>query len=379
MSGFPPSYNNIDAPAYTAGPSDALPAYDDRGAPSAFIPASTINDKLPNHFKINGQYVQPQLLSSDLHAHLVLLGAFHRLREEVRTVKGNDTDIRMEPEERWAVFLQRAVHRFEQWAIRMIGGEGNEEEHNNRGPASLLAPTEVPPLDVMMVWHTYMLNPRAYYEDCIRNFQGLLNIGSFPLMQLAGSIDQESLLPHPPSTERASAFRSLTGQPFEYPVNTTSEHTLVISCPSCSQPSNVPWITHLGDGYAQRGFVYACEKCNFKFNREALGVRTFYDDMEKCFSHPDKYFLANSIVDHQVGLPVDPQVSQALSEIVIGARQDLKGARAEQMGGKLGWTMNDVEDYCRIGVLDKHNKPFLSTPRQYVIALYPESSTSESS
>ncbi|KAG8914135.1 hypothetical protein FRC01_004202, partial [Tulasnella sp. 417] len=129
MAGLPPSYNAIDAPDYLAGPSDALPAYDERGAPSsAFIPSPSINDKLPNHFKINGQYVRPQVMPSDLQAHLVLLGAFHRLREEVKTVKGTATDIPMQPDERYAVFLQRAVYRFEQWAIRMIGGEENDEE-----------------------------------------------------------------------------------------------------------------------------------------------------------------------------------------------------------------------------------------------------------
>lgn len=179
MAGLPPSYAAIDAPEYPAGPSDALPAYDEPGVPSAFFsPSRSINDKLPNHFKINGQYVRPQVMPSDLQAHLVLLGAFHRLREEVRTVKGAVTDISMQPDERYAVFLQRAVYRFEQWAIRMVGGEGHEEEEDTvPGITRPLAASEVPPLDVTMVWHTYMLNPRTYYEDCMRKFPGLHKIG----------------------------------------------------------------------------------------------------------------------------------------------------------------------------------------------------------
>lgn len=178
MAGLPPSYNAINAPDYTAGPSDALPAYDERGAPSStFIPSPNINAKLPNHFKINAQYVKPQVMPSDIQAHLVLLGAFHRLREEVKTVKGTATDIPMQPDERYAVFLQRAVYRFEQWAVRMIGGEGSEEEGVIPEAARPLAPSEVPPLDVTMAWHTYMLNPRVYYEDCIRRFPGLLQVG----------------------------------------------------------------------------------------------------------------------------------------------------------------------------------------------------------
>ncbi|KAG8898096.1 hypothetical protein FRC00_003308, partial [Tulasnella sp. 408] len=105
----------------------------------------------PQPLQVNNQYVKAQVMPSELQAHLALLGAFHRLREEVRTFKGS-SDVPMTPEERWAVFLQRAVYCFEQWAVRMIGGEGQEEV---LGDASrVLTPNEVPPLDVMMVWHT---------------------------------------------------------------------------------------------------------------------------------------------------------------------------------------------------------------------------------
>ncbi|KAG8922665.1 hypothetical protein FRC00_007151, partial [Tulasnella sp. 408] len=116
MTAPPPSYTSapVEAPAYTlapvAGGSHGLPGYDDaNGQSSVFVPSQGIDDKLPNHFKINNQYVKAQVMPSELQAHLVLLGAFHRLREEVRTFKGK-ADIPMEPDERWAVFLQRAVY-----------------------------------------------------------------------------------------------------------------------------------------------------------------------------------------------------------------------------------------------------------------------------
>ncbi|KIO16618.1 hypothetical protein M407DRAFT_85818 [Tulasnella calospora MUT 4182] len=298
MEVSPPSYSSapLNAPAYTAAPatggSDALPGYDGSNAPSGifnFAPSQGIDDKLPNHFKVNEQYVKAQVLPSELQAHLVLLGAFHRLREEVRTFKGK-ADIPMEPAERWAVFLQRAVYRFEQWTVRMIGGEG-QEEVLGEGP-KLLAPNEVPPLEVVMVWHTYMLNPRTYYEDCLRKLPGLLRIGSFPLMQLAGSIDSETLLPHPPSEGRVAAFTAFTSQPFECPLNTTSDETVPVYCPNCSQPNMIPWITYKGDGFAQRGFGCICNNCRVRFSRETLGVRKFYEDMEKCIANPDRFFLA---------------------------------------------------------------------------------------
>ncbi|KAG8971556.1 hypothetical protein FRC05_010966 [Tulasnella sp. 425] len=369
MAALPPSYTpiNSQAPAYTSATaaargSDALPGYNDPNAPSStFVPSQGIDDKVPNHFKINDQYVKAQVTSSDLQAHLVLLGAFHRLREEVRTFKGN-SDVSMEPDERWAVFLQRAVYRFEQWAVRMIGGEG-QEEVLGEGP-KVLAPNEVPPLDVTMVWHTYMLNPRTYYEDCLRKLPGLLRIGSFPLMQLAGSVDHETLLPHPPSESRASAFNSFTGQPFKPPVNTTSDETVAVFCPSCSQPNKTPWITFKGDGFAQRGYGCICENCRLMFTREALVVRKFYEDMEKCIVNPDRFFLANTIVDYHSGTPVEPRWSQILTSTVLNLRDGTTGpAPAETWGKKIGWTMKAVEGYCRIGLLGKKNQQWIATPR----------------
>ncbi|KAG8933502.1 hypothetical protein FRC01_008782, partial [Tulasnella sp. 417] len=368
----PPTYAQVDALSLDGAP-DALPGYGhgDSSTPSqrVFVPSAGVDDKLPNHFKINNQYVKAQVLPSDLEAHLVLLGAFHRLREEVRTLKGK-ADIPMEPDKRYAVFLQRAVYRFEQWAVRMIGGEGQEAEALDEGTPKVLAPDEVPPLDVMMVWHTYMLNPRSYYEDCIRKLPGLLRIGSFPLMQLAGSIDRDTLLPHPPSESRVAAFSSFTGQPFDPPTNTTSEDTVVVFCPSCSQPNTIPWITYKGDGYAQRRFSCACNSCQLSFSRETLGVRKFYEDMENCLLHSDKYFIANTIVDYQTGVPVDKRWSKALSTLVIGNHQgNLKAARPEKLGKQIGWTMKNLEDYCRVGMMFWQNKPHISTPRALNIIL----------
>ncbi|KAG8933519.1 hypothetical protein FRC01_008602, partial [Tulasnella sp. 417] len=376
MSAVPPSYTPItsQAPAYaapstaTGGGSDVLPGYDGSNAPpSTFIPAQGIDEKLPNHFKINNQYAKAQVMPSELQAHLVLLGAFHRLREEVRTFKGS-SDVPMKPEERWAVFLQRAVYRFEQWAVRMIGGEGQEEVVGDA--PRVLTPNEVPPLDVIMVWHTYMLNPRTYYEDCLRKLPGLLQIGSFPLMQLAGSIDPETLLPHPPSEDRVSAFTSFTGQLFDVPINTTSEDTVAVFCPSCSQPNTTSWVTFKGDGFAQRGYGCICEYCRFMFTRESLGVRKFYEDMEKCIVNPDRFFLANTIVDYHSGTPTELKWSQTLTSIVLGLRHGTtRPAPPEALGQQIGWTMKAVEDFCRIGLLGKKNQQWIATPRPLNIIL----------
>ncbi|KAG8994216.1 hypothetical protein FRB90_000507 [Tulasnella sp. 427] len=238
--------------------------------------------------------------------------------------------------------------------------QGEELSSGPRRPT----PNEVPPLDVMMVWHTCMLNPRIYYEDCIRKLPTLLRVGSFPLMQLAGTTDRETLLPHPPVESRAAAFSSFTSQPFDPPMNTTAEDTAVIFCPTCSQPSTVPWITFKADGYAQRDFAYVCHSRQFVFSRETLGVTKFFEDMEKCIFNPNNYFMANTLVDYQSGVPVDRKWSKALSKLILNSyRGDLKPAPPENRGKQIGWTMKSVEGYCRAGFMFGPNKPTDSTPR----------------
>lgn len=170
---LPPSYASLDQGAPPrADTSEALPEYDGEAPPRLFMASAHIDEKLPTTFRVHDKYTTPLVKPSDLQAHLVLLGAFHRLREEVRTQKGK-TDIPLTPDEGWAIFLQRAVYRFECWATRMIG---NDDEESRQQPPGLLASNEVPPLDVVMVWHTFMLNPRTYYDDCLRNHKGLLEV-----------------------------------------------------------------------------------------------------------------------------------------------------------------------------------------------------------
>ena len=41
-------------------------------------------------------------------------------------------------------------------------------EHVKDKPLEIWIEQELPPLDVLMVWHTYLLNPTWYAEDCSR-------------------------------------------------------------------------------------------------------------------------------------------------------------------------------------------------------------------
>lgn len=83
--------------------------------------------------------------------HLALLGAFAQLRKEVEEVTEAVSPVlakQENAERRWSLFVGLAVERFERW-VRLAKYESLEK----------FIAEELPPLDVVMVWHTYLLNP----------------------------------------------------------------------------------------------------------------------------------------------------------------------------------------------------------------------------
>ncbi|KIM19567.1 hypothetical protein M408DRAFT_83383 [Serendipita vermifera MAFF 305830] len=111
--------------------------------------------KLPESFPIGPHKVQPLVNVTGLQAHLKLLGAIHKLKQNVQSQE--DGIAARNKDQAWVVFVNRAVHRFYQWTTSPWS------RHLPR-----LTEQVVPPLDVIMVWHSYLLNPRAYYEDSRR-------------------------------------------------------------------------------------------------------------------------------------------------------------------------------------------------------------------
>ena len=93
-------------------------------------------------FRIGQFNATPVVTTDELLAHLKLLGAFFKLQQDVRSLEEVG---RTNSDGLWALFLARAVWRFDRWAKEFSFGEGPMEEGN------------CPPLDVAMVWHTYCL------------------------------------------------------------------------------------------------------------------------------------------------------------------------------------------------------------------------------
>ena len=102
--------------------------------------------ELPTTFPIGKHEVPPLVNVTDLQAHLRLLGAFDRLKYTVQH-PDDRLPVGMQREHLWILFLNRAVQRFEAFM--------SATWPNNVVVASTEA--TMPPLDVLMVWHTYLL------------------------------------------------------------------------------------------------------------------------------------------------------------------------------------------------------------------------------
>lgn len=227
-------------------------------------------------------------------------------------------------EKRWTVFVTKAAHRFEKWwdswyasypiattdydssgrrqAPRMFPDQGEGFENQ--------LPDYLPPLDVLMVWHAYMLNPRAYLEDCMRWSKHRIWRTSFPWNLIHDSTDKETFIFHP-SEEAIETFERATRLPW----NILDDHFLkLITCPRCLCVFTVPW-TRLpasddreaveaylsGDtGFAGNAFRDSCYRCNLVVTHETLRVGKFIADASAL--HASKRPLPGTILN-AAGMP----------------------------------------------------------------------------
>ncbi|KAG1844114.1 hypothetical protein C8R48DRAFT_578294, partial [Suillus tomentosus] len=81
-----------------------------------------------------------------LKAHLQLLAAFSHLEQRVVANESLAAGLESDSEKRWVWFVNLAVERFERWCLMIEQSDTVEQR--------------LPPIDVTMVWHAYLLNPR---------------------------------------------------------------------------------------------------------------------------------------------------------------------------------------------------------------------------
>jgi hypothetical protein len=132
--------------------------------------ASEINQDtlLPPSFLIDWHNVSPLVTVPELKQYLRLLASFDVYLRHVIS-SNEDVAIPIDDSKFLPVF-EKCVPMFDTWATETLA--------RNAGRAwTLRDPSDLPSIEILMVWHAYLTNPRWYFEDSAR----LGKLGPLPL------------------------------------------------------------------------------------------------------------------------------------------------------------------------------------------------------
>ncbi|GAB1525037.1 hypothetical protein RhiTH_008194 [Rhizoctonia solani] len=272
MAHHPPGYHESTSPTRTVAREP--PSYE----PDPALP-------LPTTFKVGKSYTPPLISVSSVQNHLSVLECFATLKRNVENAQPILTSepLELDPEIKWAIYLVRANHRFGRWIDNVV----NRIERQ-RGEVVELTNEEIPPIDVLLLWHAYLLNPVGYYEDCESRYPCLRLIGGFPLDRVASRMSRYGGgVRYMPRDSQIDEWELLTQESFELPLWTTVSDTVLLTCPMCASPDlRIPWITEptledigdetaVGKGYAQSRFRIDCQACGGAVTKDKLRAERF--------------------------------------------------------------------------------------------------------
>ncbi|KAJ6529147.1 hypothetical protein DFH09DRAFT_934890, partial [Mycena vulgaris] len=230
---------------------------------------------LPKKFRRGLYPVEAFVTLAQIKDHLALLDGFAELRAEVEaTPEERFPFLSSTPDQRWAGFVGLLV----EWWVGFI--------------AASWFWLVFPPLDVLMVWHAYMLNPGWYSEDTnrIEALKGLQDAG----IAFGGALGRglQNLVVSEPSKGRVDHWTKMTGTPFDPFESAKWTVSREIACPRCRTVADAPYSTETETGYLQKDFAIRCTKCAFRITRETLAVRKLANNLAMVSMTNDSGLLA---------------------------------------------------------------------------------------
>ncbi|KAK4096990.1 hypothetical protein N658DRAFT_562095 [Parathielavia hyrcaniae] len=260
-------------------------------------------------------------------------------RAEERLRNENLKTLSLIREKRWALFVAKAVHRYETWWKALMDTflqrPLTEADMEIPGLASYAGfPTDrqavlqwkenmLPPLDVLMVWHTHMLNPRAFLEDAmLAGLRDFWNTG-MPWSLVDNAIDTD--FNYTVSDECRANWTRKTGLAWN---NEDDPLTKKLECPGCNTWMHFPWTTcglpeHLagreplgikrgdkpldltGHGLGDGDPTYICPGCGVVIRKETLSVAKFVDDFRLLLG-PKNRPMPGTVLCPRTGKPTTP-------------------------------------------------------------------------
>ena len=237
--------------------------------------------------------------------HLQLLAAFSRLKKSISSTQGlfgiEDSSDPPAEDLRWTLFVANAVFRFQRWFRTLTPSQFQpsltlDVAVNPSKLDNLMAGTEpllwthemLPPLDVLMVFHSYVLNPHTFLQDCLRCGGVPVWKAGFPWALIAESINKTNLK-YRIAESTTLAFEKQTGLKWSY--NDPDHHTN-LECPKCSSLVSVLWTTLYPRGSSQmeKGntlmpFTVPCQNCDFQLSQDSISKLRLKVDLENLLSH----------------------------------------------------------------------------------------------
>ncbi|KAL2867985.1 uncharacterized protein BJX67DRAFT_371673 [Aspergillus lucknowensis] len=202
-------------------------------------------------------------------------------------------------EKRWGVFTTKAVERYTVWwnvsvpasrprpTVHQLSSTVYDDITACSNPLTWTR-DELPPIDILMVWHAHMLNPRAFLEDCIRYGKMSFWSGGFPWRAVNECIDDRTLA-YDTGKVAVRAFFTRTSLEWD---NLEDMPTKTFQCPSCGHGNSTPWTSgkftapldptfEYWRGFADKNFGTYCARCHLSITHETLRVQKFRTDVSE--------------------------------------------------------------------------------------------------
>ncbi|KAI1175598.1 hypothetical protein F4777DRAFT_598479 [Nemania sp. FL0916] len=336
MAGTEQSNGDVAPPSYNAAPAENMSPEELEQLNSAFASL-----QIPP--------VVRQITADTCLAHLKLLFAFQNLKEAVGYTDGlweihdsqafanggdahalkntekidDETQKKLSllREKRWTLYVARAVRRYEVWWKSFSQDPLTEDDmqadsHKYSRFASHTPDVAdfgwksdmLPPLDVLMVWHAHMLNPRAYFEDCMRRGLRELWHSGLPWQLINDAIDTN--FDYNVSMECKHTWKTTTQKKWDNADDALTKK--LPPCPKCLKQNVVPWSTygttassHGNDasitdhGYGDANFGSICATCGEILNRNFIEVHKFSTDVKNLLAHG--YPMPGTLLDNRTG------------------------------------------------------------------------------
>lgn len=214
--------------------------------------------------------------------YLRLLAAFRDLRkhaaafETVPPPYSESGATQASTSDQWPVLRIKALVRFEMYLTQVLPrapnfrapllalAHLNLEWFAQKEPVFVDVPEAfLPPLDVALIWHTYMLNPSRFYEDVyLVDSRYVLGYFKFPLGRELGN------------PAASDTWEELTGTPAQLLSWETPGHP--VDCPSCGTSTVFSW-----DQLAEGSWAAKCANCSFMITRGSVLGKRWKDDAER--------------------------------------------------------------------------------------------------